>query len=88
MTDLALIPLSKFKEQQELSNKELGLMFGGFTSDGIRKMISDKKRKIAVYGNDLVEIVNLDVLETVIDPADINWPHEHKVMILKKINKS
>lgn len=89
MTDEILIPLKQFKKETEMSNSQLANYFGGYSVSAIQKMIASEDRKVAVLdtpsSTTLVEARVEDVYETVINESDINWPHDHQVMTLRKL---
>ena len=88
------IPLQEFKNQTKMSNRQIGEICAVVNDDGvaipwsvtaIQKMVTDKKRNIFVLNKQIFEVEVLDSFETLIDSADINRPHDHKVTIIKKI---
>mgnify|MGYP003663886455 CR=1 FL=1 len=89
MTDEILIPLKQFKKETGKSNSQLANYFGGYSVSAIQKMIASEDRKVAVLdtpsSTTLVEARVEDVYETVINESDINWPHDHQVMTLRKL---
>ena len=89
MSDEILIPLKQFKKETSMSNSQLANYFGGYSVSAIQKMIASEDRKVAVLdtplSTTLVEVKIEDVFETVIDEDDINWPHDHQVMTLRKL---
>lgn len=80
-----LVSLSEYKQIKKWSNRRVAEYFGGFSIPAIQKMLANSEREILVWNDQLVEIKEHEVLATYCDSSDLNWPHDHKVILIKKL---